>query len=152
MEKMLLLILLIISGCSHHNVTDDEVIKHYYDNSVLYNELAKQSCSQFEDLASGEIVEITSNDKKYPIIANNLKQLERDSIYIDRRDGECSLQLIYFGEGAFNAVNVFYLNFNLKNPKLYDDKTDKASVRDKMERYYFDMPLSNGWYFSYETY
>lgn len=152
MKKMLLLILLIISGCSHHNVTDDEVIKHYYDNSVLYNELARQACSQSNNFTDEQSLEILKDDNEYQAIASNLKKLERDSIFIYRTDGECRLHITYFGEGFFNTATIFSLNFNLKSPELYDDKTDKASIRDKMKRYYFDMPLSNGWYFSYETY
>lgn len=77
MKKMLLLILLIISGCSHHNVTDDEVIKHYYDNSVLYNELAKQACSQSNNFTDGQSLEILKDDNEYQAIASNLKKTRK---------------------------------------------------------------------------
>lgn len=151
MKKIISLIFFVMSGCSNDYVTDDEVIQHFNEHSAVYDELAKQACSQFKDITDYKVIEITSSNTKYSDIANNLKILERDSIYIQRQNGKCRLQLIYFGEGTFNAVTIFSLNFNIQNPKLYDDKTDNFKVRKSLKRYYFDMPLSNGWYFSYQS-
>lgn len=142
---------LLLSSCSKYPLTDEEVVQHYYDNADTYQALAEQSCSIFKHKNKDFLViSVDETNSKYTDIVSNLRILERDSISFSNEKGECSLEVIYDSFGLGGSATVYSLKFNVIEPISYDKTIHEFKKRkDTKDDIYFDMKLSNDWYFSF---
>jgi len=139
----------------------EDVKKNFYTNKAAFDELTSLTCKlgnkkqKFSftiDRFGYSPKKIKEEFRNHKLDTLLLKVGGSTIIYEKTLTGKCSLLIGYFASGFGGSGVSYNYRFNIDSITPYDRKKHTLELMSKTGKdSRFDMPLDNGWYFSFKS-